>query len=41
LNFSIMNIIQSAGARFALPGKSIYLEAEEPSTFIPDVQRPT
>jgi len=28
LNFRIMEIVQSAGARFALPGKSIYMEGE-------------
>jgi MscS family membrane protein len=28
LNFSIMDILQSAGVRFALPGKSIYMEGE-------------
>jgi len=28
LNFRIMDIIDSAGARFALPGKSIYMEGE-------------
>jgi MscS family membrane protein len=40
LNFRILEIIHAAGARFALPGKSIYLEGEESSTFIPDVQKP-
>jgi MscS family membrane protein len=28
LNFRVMEIVQAAGARFALPGKSIYLEGE-------------
>jgi MscS family membrane protein len=40
LNFRILEIIHSAGARFALPGKSIYLEGEEASAFIPDIQKP-
>jgi MscS family membrane protein len=28
LNFRVMEIVQDAGARFALPGKSIYMEGE-------------
>ena len=28
LNFRVMEIVHAAGARFALPGKSIYLEGE-------------
>ena len=32
LNFGIMEIVQASGARFALPGKSIYLEGEVPVT---------
>jgi len=32
LNFRVMEIIQAAGARFALPGKSIYMEGEAPAT---------
>jgi len=28
LNFRIMEIVQNAGAKFALPGKSIYMEGE-------------
>jgi len=32
LNFGIMEIVQASGARFALPGKSIYLEGETPVT---------
>jgi MscS family membrane protein len=30
LNLGIMDIVQSAGARFALPGRSLYLEGEAP-----------
>jgi MscS family membrane protein len=40
LNFRIMEIIHSAGARFALPGKSIYLEGEDASGFNAEVQKP-
>ena len=29
LNFQIMDVIHSAGARFALPAKSIYMESGE------------
>jgi len=32
LNFRVMEIVQASGARFALPGKSIYLEGEVPVT---------
>ena len=32
LNFRVMEIVQASGARFALPGKSIYLEGEAPVT---------
>jgi MscS family membrane protein len=32
LNFRVMEIVQASGARFALPGKSIYLEGEVPAT---------
>jgi MscS family membrane protein len=32
LNFGTMEIVQTAGARFALPGTSIYLEGEVPVT---------
>jgi MscS family membrane protein len=32
LNLRVMEIVQAAGARFALPGKSIYLEGEVPVT---------
>jgi len=32
LNFSIMDIVQAAGTRFALPGKSIYVEGESAQT---------
>lgn len=32
LNFGIMEIVQASGARFALPGKSIYMEGEAPLT---------
>ena len=32
LNLRVMEIVQAAGARFALPGKSIYLEGEVPAT---------
>ena len=32
LNLGVMEIVQTAGARFALPGKSIYLEGEAPAT---------
>jgi len=31
LNFRIMEIVQDAGARFALPAKSIYMEGEAPA----------
>ena len=32
LNFRVMEIVHSAGAKFALPGKSIYMEGESPNT---------
>ncbi len=32
LNFRVMKIVQASGARFALPGKSIYMEGEVPVT---------
>jgi MscS family membrane protein len=32
LNFRVMEIVQASGARFALPGKSIYMEGEVPAT---------
>ena len=32
LNFRVMEIVHSAGAKFALPGKSIYLEGESTGT---------
>jgi MscS family membrane protein len=28
LNFRVMEIVQASGAKFALPGKSIYMEGE-------------
>jgi len=31
LNLRVMEIVQATGARFALPGKSIYLEGEAPA----------
>ena len=32
LNFRVMEIVHSAGAKFALPGKSIYMEGESANT---------
>jgi MscS family membrane protein len=32
LNFRIMEIVQDAGARFALPAKSIFIEGESTAT---------
>jgi MscS family membrane protein len=40
LNFRILEIIHSAGARFALPGKSIYMEGEEVSPHFSTEQKP-